>query len=712
MKKLTILFFLALASPTIAKVNIDSLWQAFNDPDNTDTLRLSAIKTIAWDGFLFSNPDSAFYYANLQLEFAKKVGNEMMQGSAFITMGATHYIKGELVQAIEYYKKSLAIVEAMGDDRGISATLNNLGAIYYSKGAYDKAISYYTRSLQLDEKRAQESVDPRAKKGMAIAYNNIGNIYWVQEEYEISGEYYKKSMALQEEIDFKPGIAGACNNLGLYYSHLGESEKAMNYFERCLEISREIGDAEKEADALNGIGTEYSKRNDLQRAMQFFEESLEKRTHGQDKVGQSSALTNIASTHRRMGNYSLAIEKGKQALNSAREVEAIEEQRDATLNLYETYKELGQGKTALQYYEGYVILKDSLQRDENKREILNQEFKYEYEKKEAIAKANYEADLQHEKEIAEEQKQQQNIIIASITLGLVIVLIFSAFLYNRFKITQRQKQIIQTQKTEVERQKDLVEEKNQQITDSIRYAKRIQGAILPPLKLVKSTFNDSFILYKPKDIVAGDFYWMEQIKLENEGAILFAAADCTGHGVPGALVSVVCNNGLNRAVREFGLTDPGQILDKTRELVIKEFEKSEEAVQDGMDIALCLLLGKKLKYSGAHNPLWIIRAGGNTVEEIKANKQPIGLYEKLEPYQSHSIDLNAGDSIYIFSDGMADQFGGPKGKKFMSSNFKKLLLSIQGQDMEQQGASISKAFEDWRGSNPQLDDVCVIGVRV
>jgi serine phosphatase RsbU (regulator of sigma subunit) len=214
-------------------------------------------------------------------------------------------------------------------------------------------------------------------------------------------------------------------------------------------------------------------------------------------------------------------------------------------------------------------------------------------------------------------------------------------------------------------------------------------------------------------VVAGDFYWMEQVAPagnNNETKVLFAAADCTGHGVPGAMVSVVCNNALNRSVREYGLTDPGEILNKTREIVVAEFEKSEEEVKDGMDIALCSLEGNKLQYAGAHNPLWIIRNGA--IIETKANKQPIGQFDNPEPYTTHSFDLEHGDAIYIFSDGYVDQFGGEKGKKFKSRAFRELLLSIQDKAMEEQKTIIDEAFSSWKGDLEQIDDVCVIGVRI
>jgi len=273
------------------------------------------------------------------------------------------------------------------------------------------------------------------------------------------------------------------------------------------------------------------------------------------------------------------------------------------------------------------------------------------------------------------------------------------------EVTARTKEVV-AQKEEIEDKNHMIEEAFNDIQDSIKYAKRIQHAILPPSKIIKEFLPNSFVLYIPKDIVAGDFYWLEH---HNE-KVLFAAADCTGHGVPGAMVSVVCNNALNRAVREYGVNTPGEILDKAREIVIEEFEKSEEEVKDGMDIAICSLNGGKLQYAGAHNPLWIIR--NNEILETKASKQPIGKFDNAIPFITHEIDLEKGDTIYIFSDGYADQFGGDRGKKFKSKAFKQLVLDINDKTMEQQKVLIHDAFEEWKGGLEQLDDVCVIGVRV
>ncbi len=274
----------------------------------------------------------------------------------------------------------------------------------------------------------------------------------------------------------------------------------------------------------------------------------------------------------------------------------------------------------------------------------------------------------------------------------------------------------------VEERTSELRNKNEQILDSIQYAKRIQQAILPPNKLVLKHLEESFIYYKPKDIVAGDFYWFEVFGDE----IFIAAADCTGHGVPGALVSVVCANALHQAVSEIGLREPGLILDKVRELVIETFEKSEEDVKDGMDISFCRVNLKKreLCFAGAHNPVYRVTQQNGELDpkwvtdethvlmEYKGDKQPIGDFGFAKPFQQHNIKLDPGDLIYMFSDGFADQFGGPKGKKYMYKPFKKLILGLREVPMGEQLSYLDNEFELWRGSEDQVDDVCVIGLKV
>lgn len=266
-----------------------------------------------------------------------------------------------------------------------------------------------------------------------------------------------------------------------------------------------------------------------------------------------------------------------------------------------------------------------------------------------------------------------------------------------------------------------MEEKNGEIIDSINYAQRIQSALLPEDEVIAKKFPSSFVFYKPKDIVAGDFYWTNDSGKSN----MIAAADCTGHGVPGAMVSVICYNALNRVTREFGLTDPAEILDKTRDIVIKELNNASSDVKDGMDISLLAFADDHVDFAGAHNPLWIVRKSaliqeGDPVSikgdewsllEIKGDKQPIGKFHQAKPFTTHRIGLLKEDTVYAFTDGYADQFGGEKGKKFKSINFKRLLIKMQDQDLATQKISLESFINEWMGSYDQLDDMCIIAIK-
>jgi len=308
-------------------------------------------------------------------------------------------------------------------------------------------------------------------------------------------------------------------------------------------------------------------------------------------------------------------------------------------------------------------------------------------------------------------------IFGAIIFGVLMVFVIRSNILRKQtnKELAAQKDVITAQKNEVEGQKHLIEEKQKEIVDSITYAKRLQEAILPAQEIVNKHLPENFILYSPKDLVAGDFYWMEVINEGDKEFTFIAAADSTGHGVPGAMVSVVCSNALNRAVLEFKLTQTGQILDKTRELVLETFSKSTTDVKDGMDISLLAVIRKnneiiEINWSGANNPLWFIE--NNEVKEVKANKQPIGKTDNPTPFTTHSIPYVKGTSFYLFTDGYADQFGGPKGKKFKYKQLEELLLELSTKQMSIQKETLNSKFEDWKLGIEQVDDVCVIGIKL
>ena len=287
-----------------------------------------------------------------------------------------------------------------------------------------------------------------------------------------------------------------------------------------------------------------------------------------------------------------------------------------------------------------------------------------------------------------------------LTITSNMILVFCVMLYFK-RVNRTHEETIMQQNAEIT-------QKNKDITDSITYARRIQRAIFPPEAAVKKLLPESFVLYRPKDIVAGDFYWAESAG----GKIFFAVADCTGHGIPGALLSMLCGNALSKAVKELDIHEPAKILDKAAQLLEEQFARSEEDVNDGMDIALCRFdPGKKmLQFAGANNTLCFIRNG--EAHELPADKQPVGRHEGRRPFTNQTLELREGDCVYLFSDGFADQFGGPKGKKFKHSRFRQTLLDIHALPMEKQKRQLEEIFEAWKGELEQVDDVCVAGLRV
>ena len=308
-------------------------------------------------------------------------------------------------------------------------------------------------------------------------------------------------------------------------------------------------------------------------------------------------------------------------------------------------------------------------------------------------------------------KVQKIVMISCNSIGIFLGGLYLIFLVlssnNKYRIDLlKERQRVVDKNKKIERQVEIIAKTNKEITDSINYSKRIQNAILPSASKVKKLLPESFILYKPKDIVAGDFYWVE----ETENNINFAVADCTGHGVPGAMMSVICTNALNRSLNEFKLIKPSEVLHKTRAIVLQDLEASEDNIKDGMDIALCSLSGNQLNYSGANIKLYIVR--NNEILEYKPNKQPIGLYIGQETsYTNYTIELEKEDCIYLITDGYVDQFGGEKLKKFKTPALKKLLLDINKYPIAQQKQKMESAFDNWKGNLEQLDDVCVMGIK-
>ena len=693
---------------------IDSINTIINNPNSHDTTIASAYLQLS--GILYvANIDTMIPLCNKIIAIADKnllknpsdkVENSLRTtlSGAYNNIGFVYWSKGDVDKALIYLNRSLEHVEKRGDKEGLATGLNNIGSIYNNQGKISKALDYYHKSLLLEEELGNEM-------GVATSLNNIAGVYNEQGDTEKALDYFEKSLHLLKKLKNKKGIASVHNSLGSIYSSQGKSKKALEFYFIALTIQKEIGNKNGRSDCLNNIGHTYLNLKDYDNALIYFYKSLEIREEIGDKEGISNCSFGIAKTLLIKGDIDLAKRYAKQGYRIANEIGYPSEIKNAAKILSEIHEKDNNKSEALEMLKLFVVMNDSINNEDTKNAIAKQQAKYEYETQKLID------DTKHEKliTIEKEAKKKQKIVIYAIVIGLVLVIIFLFFVFNRLKITRKQKDVIESQKEIVEEAHSQLEEKNQEILDSIVYAKRIQSAILPPRSELDNHLKNGFVLFKPKDIVAGDFYWMEVI----DDTVYYAVADCTGHGVPGAMVSVVCHGALNRALREFKLTEPAKILEKVRTLVIETFNADQDNmkegidnIKDGMDIALCALNRKSntLNYAGANNGLYIINDG--VINEIKADKQPIGRYVTSKPFTNHEIPLKEGDSIYVFTDGFVDQFGGPKGKKFMYKPFRQLLLSVQDKSMEEQNSIINDTFENWRGELEQIDDVCIIGVRI
>jgi serine phosphatase RsbU (regulator of sigma subunit) len=496
---------------------------------------------------------------------------------------------------------------------------------------------------------------------------------------------------------------------------------AEKFYRKTLFILKSIDEPISEAASLNGIAHIHLADGNIDSATYYLDKSMEIRLKINDPYGLANNYLMQMDLCLAKNNVSDAIDAGNKAMENAIQSKYLLAQRDIAERMYKIYKSRNEPFKALQMHELYYSLRDSIDKTENQKEIIRREYSYQYEKQRLSDSLRREEDKRIDDERHRSELQQEETRRNSLFVILALVLLFALFIFNRFRVIKKQRDVIRIKEEETARQKamlahqnEMLEEKQKEIFDSINYARRLQDAILPPNKLVQILLPDGFILYKPKDIVAGDFYW-----LESTGAATYlAAADCTGHGVPGAMVSVVCSNALTKALHEDKLTEPGKILDRTRELVIEQFARSEQEVKDGMDISLVAWphVGTdghlSVQWAGANNPLWIIKDGTNEVIEIKADKQPVGNYSNALPFTTHPITLQKGDAIYIFTDGYQDQFGGEKGKKFKAANLKSFLLSIVHHPAEKQCELLLEEFDRWKGTHEQIDDVCVIGVRL
>lgn len=445
MKKILFICLLGLSIPSIGQVNIDSLWIVWNDPNQQDTIRLEAIQNFAWDSYLFSQPDSAFYFAQLGYDFAKEKELKDQMAKILNIMGVSFYVQGNYANAIDYYTRSLNIWEDIGNKNGISSSLNNIGLVYDEQGDYASAIDYYTRSLFIYEEIGD-------KNGVSISLNNIGLIYYYQNDYVNAIDYHTRSLTIRKEIGDKKGIASSLNNIGLIFEDQSDYANAIDYYTRSLKIKVEIDDKKGISSSLNNIGLIYNKQGKHIDAIDYHTRSLTIRREIKNKKGIASSLINIGSIYKDQGDYTSAKAYIKEALATAQEIGAAIETRNAANALYEVYKANGKFKQALEVYELYIVTKDSIDSEENQREVIRQEYKYVYEKQAIADNIAFEKEQKLKDtliQIQELELEKSKIQKIALYAGVILLLSFLGYVYNRLQTTRRQKLIIAKQNKEL-----------------------------------------------------------------------------------------------------------------------------------------------------------------------------------------------------------------------------------------------------------------------
>ena len=705
-------------------LNHDSLFAVWNDTNNSDTSRMKSMFGIIWGNYLYSQPDSGFYYSQLLLEHAMITKSKQFQASALNAQStalwlqadysnslvlmeksialfshidhlsgmASGYIgianiysdQSKVSKSLEYNKKAMKIYEETNNKAGVASALNNIAGIYLSQGNVMLAIDQYAESMEIKEELGD-------KKGLVSAYTNIGMLYNGELDYVKSLAFLKKALLLSEEIDYKRGRGLVLSNLGIVYLEMNENEIALEFFMKALHMAEKTNDKKSLGECYNILGDFYTAVGNYKEAYSMYGLGLEFNKEIEDKGGVAVALNGFGTYWNHMGDHKKAIEFSLEALNLIDDFGDINLMILIYINLMNSNQELGNYSLALKHCEYTNKLQDSIRNENRTKALVQKDFKYKYEKKEALKKLRYEKELA----LVEEKEKKQDFIATATASGLLMVFVFAYLLFNRLRITSKQKK--------------LIEEQKKDITDSINYAWNIQDSLLPNSEFINELLPNSFVFFKPKDKVSGDFFWVG----EKDDYVFFAVCDCTGHGIPGAFMSMIGSVLLNEIVLLDGEKSTKQILNRMRLQIINSLNQKGilGESQDGMDMMLCRYDKKKgeLLYTGAYQTLVLIREGELTV--YKGDSRPVGYFKGQNiPFTEHSLVMQKGDMIYLFSDGYQDQFGGSNDKKFKIANLKKLFLSIHSKPMPDQKKILEDTLSSWMGETEQIDDVLIMGI--
>lgn len=690
------------------KFQIDSINKVINSKTSHDTSKAAAYIVLS-ELVGSSNMDTLIHICNkaqkiAELNLSKNVNKleeksyKLSLAAALNNKGYGYMNKSKFTIALDYFFKANDVELSNNNRKGLASAYNNIGLIYYDLGDIPLALEYYEKSLKIKE-------EFNDKKGMAYSFNNIGYVYDKNGDKKLAVDYYRKSLKLHEEVGSKKGMAQTYTNIGGVYFSEKNYSKALSYYKLSLKTRLEIDDKKGIANCYHNLAKVYKAENSLELALLYYQKSLAIRIEVEDKQGEAFSYLELGELTLNQQKVLKAKSYATKGLKIAAEggfAELIEKNSELLSKI--AIKE-GNWKEAFEMHNKALQIHDSVASEEAFKSTANLQAKYTYEKAKKIA------DLEQAKKdvVVKQEKLNQRIIILATAAVLILVLIFLFILFKRFKVIQKQNGIIQAQK-------GLIEVKHQEISDSIHYAERIQRTFLATKELLNENLKDYFVYFKPKDVVSGDFYWATKL---NNGLFALVTADSTGHGVPGAIMSLLNVTSLEKAVEQE--IDSSQIFNITRNIIINRLKKdgSDEGGKDGMDASICIYDFNKMQLTitAAHNPVWIVRASTplspQEIIEIKPDKMPLGKHDKQDiSFSKQIIDLVKGDVIYTLTDGYPDQFGGKNEKKYLTKNLRQLLASNAHLPMQEQKELLDKTFLNWKGNLEQVDDVCVIGVRV
>lgn len=604
-----------------------------------------------------------------------------------------------LQKGIDYSQQSVDLAEKLQYETKYCRVYHVIGAIYSDMAEQGKALNYFLKSVTYGRKYNQQGE-------LAFVYNSLGNFYTRQGEMRKGMSYYFQAVESHKKAGSKRAIYTPYNNLSASYLKLNKMDSAIYYINLCIAFNDKVQDNNRLTNNYITLSEIYMNSKHKEKSLFYAKKSVETARGLNDKYTLSRVLSQQGNAYFANSKDEEAIASFKEALALANETGDIPTLQSSALLLSNVYETSGDFKNALVYYKQFKSFRDSTMNHENLEQMRSAEARYENEKKQK------EIELLAEKQkrsAAESEKGRLYLYFAGagiLGLGVLLVLLF-----NNNRAKQKANQELESFNSLISEQKELVEEKNKEITDSINYAKRIQQSILTSDAYFKKYTRDFFILFKPKDIVSGDFYWA----LEHEDKFLVMTADCTGHGVPGAMMSMMGINFLNEIVNERKIESPAAVLNHLRKDIVKALNPAGSLTEtkDGMDCSLCRFdfIKRELTYANANNHFYVIRKGELIVSNT--NKMPVGAgHNDTEGFREWTLDLQADDVVLTLTDGYADQFGGPKGKKFKYRQLEEVLLTQAHLPMNEMKQKLNEVIENWKGAMEQVDDICLIGIRI